>query len=177
MTEINVTLNMDHLLDMNILFYNKSQQHRLNRIIYTSMLPIMAWLFFLLDYINNDFAISLEYSFVLSLVVTILSIILFPIYLKWAFRRAVLKTYQMGSNENILGKHKISIEEDVIRDDTDETLYSATWKSIDRIEKTKETIYIFVSSIQAIIIPINQMDGDQFNEIDKLISLKVKAAK
>jgi hypothetical protein len=70
-----------------------------------------------------------------------------------------------GKNDGMLGTHQLTIEENALCEKTDVNETRHAWSAIDRVEETEDHAFIYISSIQAHVIPkhqISQGDYDSF---------------
>lgn len=82
---------------------------------------------------------------------------IYLIYFPLSFRRRIKKVVKGmiddGRNINLFGRHEVSITDDGIDDLGEYSNTSHKWPAIEKIVMFKEYIFIYLSSIEAIIIP------------------------
>jgi len=103
-------------------------------------------------------------------VLTIYFGIIVPFYIKYRYQKTVKKFYKDPKNENIVLPNQIIINENGIftRDSASETTYK--WNAIVRKSVYNGCTYLYLSNVQALIIPDRVFTGkDEKEEFEKMI--------
>jgi len=66
-----------------------------------------------------------------------------------------------NENQNLLKKKEVRIDERGIREFSDVVDSFAAWQGVDRIEKTKEYLFVYIDKRQAFIIPLRNFPSPQ----------------
>lgn len=72
---------------------------------------------------------------------------------------STVKKYKHG--DGVLGEHLIKFEEDYLVEITDVNQTKQSWKGVDKIEENQNYIFIFISPLNAHIIPKRFFDTEQ----------------
>jgi hypothetical protein len=81
--------------------------------------------------------------------------------------------YREGKNKGMLGRHEITIHDDNILEKNDSVSLEFRWTAIEKIVKTEKYIFVYVSSVSALLIPQRSfMNNTAYDEFYKLISSK-----
>jgi hypothetical protein len=81
--------------------------------------------------------------------------------------------YREGKNKGMLGRHEITIHDDNILEKNDSVSLEFRWTAIEKIVKTEKYIFVYVSSVSALLIPQRSfMNHTAYDEFYKLISSK-----
>jgi hypothetical protein len=82
-----------------------------------------------------------------------------------ALRRQTRQLLSEGSNDGILGPHELELNDKFLTERTDVNESRHAWSAINRIEETDEHAFLYISSLQAHVIPTREVisgDVDQF---------------
>jgi hypothetical protein len=109
---------------------------------------------------------------IITVVCSIPAFFLYPLYFKKKNRKFIKRSCESEKNKGIVGKHIIQITDGNFQEKTDYNNTTIPWKGIDRIEKTKEHIFIFVNEITAYIVPRKSLDEDDYNRFSQVIDEK-----
>jgi len=176
MIEFKTKLDMGHLLDFNEHITRGAQKVRSRKILYMCLLPAILLYMQLQEAESGSLEFSHEHSFIVIAVATAFWVPFIYFYMSWAYRNSVLKYYALGNNVNLLGEQTITINDCGISGKSAEASSSVTWKGLGRIEETNKYIYIFVSSLQAFIIPKQQLTNEVIMEIKATLIAKGRAS-
>jgi hypothetical protein len=142
-------ITLDDVVAFNRYAIQHSPVFRRNYWIVMGCIPVMALIVAL---VNSRSWNSL--SFWLPLVaITIVLLIIFPLWYKHENDQTVIKVMRTGKNRGTLGKHTLLISEDGLVETTEVNESRWAWTGIERVEQIEHYIFIFVSSNAAHIIP------------------------
>jgi hypothetical protein len=106
-----------------------------------------------------------------SVAAIILWITFYPRYFMSFTRRNIEKLLKEGNNQNLFGPVSVSLEDEGIREISNQGESKAKWSSIEKIEETKTHIYIYLSAISAAIIPLRAFsDINEKNEFLRILN-------
>ncbi|PGS49958.1 YcxB family protein [Bacillus sp. AFS041924] len=126
---------------------------------------------------NNRIAVSLIYlviPFLISflfkqpisgyLLAFSLAAIVFFIYFPKLYYRStknkMIKLLNDKRNESLFGEHSLKVDENGIKEITKSSVHEIKWDNIVEIKGTKNYFYIYVSSMKAIIVPLEAIKDD-----------------
>ena len=118
-----------------------------------SMFIVMTYL------ITKDHGFS-PWLLLLSAVLAVFVGFLYSIYLKSHSRRYVKKTIREGKNISLNTPVKVEFYQDKILSNSSLGESKLKWDVVERIEETEDYIFIYISSLQAIIIPKAKVESD-----------------
>ncbi len=93
--------------------------------------------------------------------------IISPYIIKMDMRRQILESYGEEEREDILGKHRLVIEQDELYSKMPGGKSRYAWSDMVRVEHTKKHVHIYTDLDSAIIIPIETVssgDIDKFSD-------------
>lgn len=96
-------------------------------------------------------------------------IIWWPSYWKRHYRKQVIGLYREGRNTSLFGDHELELgsEGPVAKSPSgEESKYR--WSSIERVEQTPEYLFLYVSALQAIIVPRGRVREGNFEDCSRL---------
>jgi hypothetical protein len=70
------------------------------------------------------------------------------------------KMYSEGKNRDLLGTHDLSISDDGITETTENCKSEYTWKALEKISGTDRHLYLYVSSVSAMILPLRTLNDE-----------------
>ena len=96
---------------------------------------------------------------------------------RWLIRRAILKLIkQEKPGKGQLGKHRVAVNEEGVRESTAVAESRTSWAGVDRIEQNPEYIFIYTSAIGAHVVPKRAFRDMQEAEAFFLLSRTSKEA-
>lgn len=93
-------------------------------------------------------------------------------YFQNAIRRQARRLYADGSGRGTLGDHELEIHADGIVDRTHYSEIKAYWRGIDRVEENPDYVFVYIGSMQAIIIPRRCTDGPSLQQVLQRINVE-----
>jgi len=96
-------------------------------------------------------------------------ILVTPTYLRWHHRRRAKELIREGSDRLILGKHRLSIEPDGLRETSNYNETKTRWFAIERIESSSEATFIYITATSAIVIPKQSISDGNYEEFVQAI--------
>ena len=105
------------------------------------------------------------FDYIVAFVVSIVGFFVVPHFNRAEVRRAYRKASREGDNKAILGLQTISLtpENVFIKTQGGESKYN--WSSVDKVTQNDKYIFLYISSINAIVIPIKAFsDGKSLQE-------------
>ena len=97
------------------------------------------------------------YIAVLMLLASVIWYFYYPVYFKRLIKREVTKMLEEGKNEGLLGKHQLLMTDQGFVEVTPHERTRAKWQSIKKMEEDKEAIYLYNSSVSALILPKREL--------------------
>lgn len=161
--------NKQDYIDYNLYHIHNSPTLKKSLFIQRFIVPIIFLVFpLLLQFIGDD--IPFWYWSVLFSITFILWIIFFPRIHEKTMIKRVSKLLNEGKNNNIFGKHMLSISDDGIYGKTEAS--ESKWKHVEKVVETENHILVYVSSISAIIVPkrafsSNEQKGRFLDEVKR----------
>ena len=104
--------------------------------------------------------------------------VIFHFTFTYSLERQARKLLSEGRTDGMLGTHELEIDTDGLTERTDVNESRQVWSAFDRIEETDDYAFLYISSIQAHVIPKNNVaagDPDQF--IDRVRTLFASSQK
>lgn len=87
--------------------------------------------------------------------------IISPYVIKMDMRRQILESYGEEEREDILGQHKLIIEQDYLVDKAPGGKHKFLWENMVRVDYVKKYVHIYIDLDSAIIIPVETVsNGD-----------------
>jgi len=100
--------------------------------------------------------------------------LLYPKHYKKKYREQIKKLYPEGENKSVLGEHEIIIEIDGFTEKTHYNQNKQSWEAIEKIVHVENALYIFISSLQAYIIPKNAIFEGNYDDFVNCLMEKHK---
>ena len=95
-------------------------------------------------------------------------ILYYPRYFVATTKKRILKMINEGRSDNLFGPRSITLSEAGVQEVSDHGESRSSWRSIEKVDETAEHIYIYISSINAYLVPIRAFEGrtqkDEFME-------------
>lgn len=86
----------------------------------------------------------------------------------WLLDRTVRATVKMqlasANTGGLIGWHKLTLEEDALREDCTTGSMSSTYSTIDKIAETDDMVYVYVNALQAHVIPRANVPADELSK-------------
>jgi len=174
MFKFNITLDDNDYFEYNKYHFLNSPTGKKTLMLYRLFLPIIFLLILFIFLING-------FDFVILMVQFILSAILSTTWIVFAkknyfsnLKKNIQKLKMSGklpfSKENIL-----SFDEELIIQTTPENESKIKYLMVERIVEAEKAVYIFISSIQGIIIPLSAFSDDsERKQFIEFIEIKIK---
>jgi hypothetical protein len=86
-------------------------------------------------------------------------IVYYPRYFKATTKKRILRMIDEGSNDNLFGPRSMILSESGVEEISDHGESRSSWRSIEKIDETVDYIYIYISSINAYLVPIRAFEG------------------
>ena len=93
--------------------------------------------------------------------------IISPRMMKMDMRRQLLESYTEKDREELLGVHKLRIEQDELFEKSPGGKHSTPWQDMLRVEHLEKYVHIFVAIDSAIIIPIDTIKSGDIDKFSK----------
>jgi len=148
MYEFKVKMTEKDISDYNIFHAENSKSMRKTMFFLKFMFPILAIPsgFILSDYVGPLF-------WILVLVGSVIDYIYSPKLMRWSTRRKVKMMLRDDKNGDLFLEKTVRFNTEGISLETINTSVNYNWGSIVKFMESDDTYYIYVSSIQAIILP------------------------
>ena len=103
----------------------------------------------------------LSHRFAMAAPLVLLNGFVVYFYLKWSITRQTRKLNREGSNLGILGEHELRLDEKGLTEITSVNESRYTYSGLSRIEETSDYAFIYISTLQAHVVPKKKIvDGD-----------------
>lgn len=107
-------------------------------------------------------------SFIVYGAIFIAWILYYPRYFMATTKKRILRMIDEGSNANLFGPRSMTLNESGVEEISEHGESKSSWRSIEKIDETADYIYIYISSINAYLVPIRAFEGrtqkDEFVE-------------
>ncbi|WML32939.1 YcxB family protein [Clostridium sp. OS1-26] len=87
------------------------------------------------------------------LITYLLWVIFYPKYFKLVVKRRINKMLDEGKQENLFGRYSILITHEGILENSNMGQSNTNWNAVERLIETEEYIYIYISPVNAYIVP------------------------
>lgn len=114
-------------------------------------------------------SISLLFWLLPFLILIVLWIAFYPRYFRSYTRKNIIKMLDEGKNEAMFGTVSLELKELGMVEDSKLGESKINWSSVEKIDETKDYIYIYISSINAIVIPMRTFSS--IKEKNEFLSL------
>lgn len=162
MMDIKFTQTMQHVHDFAIHHWRK---HTLRRFLVAFLLIFAVLTLFALFNRSSEAAVKAAdvLAFIIPMaLILVIWIFLMPMFIKMRFNRSKDQSVWTG-------ERKITLDEDKISLETDNVNTEYKWAGIKKVEVSKLNYLLYVSSVQAIIIPRDAFLADTEREAFELI--------
>jgi len=92
-------------------------------------------------------------SIILSGIAAILSFVFIPLYHKAVIRKRVSEMLDEGMSPQRISRTIMTILNEGLERENEQTVVLIKWRSIERIEQTPEYLYLYYGAIEGMIIP------------------------
>ena len=133
---------------------------------------VVALVFLAFPFIfSKIFGAPMLLSFIVYGAIFVAWILYYPKYYMATTKKRILRMIDEGSNANLYGLRSMALTEVGVEEISEHGESRSSWNSIERIDETANHIYIFISSMNAYLVPIRAFEGrtqkDEFMEILK----------
>lgn len=104
--------------------------------------------------------IPFVYWMVVFGIVYLFWILFYPRYFKSSARKRIDKMVDEGKNTSMFGKHVITLDEDGMLETTAKGESKISWDAVEKVEETDGYIYIYISSVNAYVIPVRAFESE-----------------
>lgn len=147
MYEFNITLTEKDVADFNIFHMKHSKTMRKTMMSMRFLFPVV---FLAMGFLVLDFDLIFWAIFLIG---SILSFFLMPKVMEASIKRRVKLLLKDGKNGELFAPKNIVVDESGIKSESLNTTTFYKWGSVVKISEDESTYYIYVSSIQAVILP------------------------
>lgn len=156
--KISFFITEQDLIDLNIYDLEKYSNTKVSMIFITALMPLGLFSVFAIEYFNsNIFSWS---TFFACFVVSIIWIIFYPLIVKSRLRQVILKRIRQLKNTDINKNIDLVIDDDGITKNCSGNVSKVLWSSIEKVDVTKEHIFIYADYASAFIIPIRELKDE-----------------
>ena len=99
-------------------------------------------------------------SLIISLAMYISGVVVIMLLLRQVFTRSAKREY-LNEGQSFLRKKQITIDEKGFRESSDISEGYVMWQGVDRIERTKDLMLVYVDKMSAFCIPIRNFESPQ----------------
>lgn len=152
----------DDWVEFNRYHLRHSPAHQRMRLIVRLIFIPVALVFAGLQWMHGDEVLSLLIAFA---IVAVLWFFLYPILFDRRVLRSLKRILNEGNNKGLLGPHTFTTSTDGYR-----VIYPGgeafhKWSSVEKLASTEAYIFIYVSSLQATVIPRRALEGGSFEAV------------
>ena len=150
--ELNYEITKQDYLDYNLYYMQYSSTMKKTLLVQRFILPLIFLVFpFILATISSK--IPFWYWMTIFNVTTIVWIVFYPRHLKSQVKKRISKMVDEGKNVGFLGNSKLILTEEGITLITEARESKTSWKAVESICETEKHIFIFISAVEAYIVP------------------------
>lgn len=168
--QIEFELDMNDWMELQKCHHQNSKQFQRTKLIVTLIMPIVCSVFLTIDAING------KLGWLNIVVFGILSLLWVVFYPKRFVNRTIEKTKKTldeGDNSGLLGKHKIILNDEGLHCTLPLSEQKIQWAGIKKVIETNDYLFLYVTSVSAIIIPKKKIEKDVV-ELSKMLKANVK---
>ncbi|MGE8082038.1 YcxB family protein [Peribacillus loiseleuriae] len=149
--ELKYEMTKDDHLAFNLHYVKHSKTIKQSLFMQRFLVPIIFLILpFVLFWMIGEFLIGFFITFAL---ISIVWIVFYPKYFYGHIIRNVKKVLNEGSNDNLLGQHVFISTEDGFIEKSRVGETKIGWSSIERIEENEDYFFLFISTMNAYIVP------------------------
>jgi len=111
-----------------------------------------------------------EFWSVMILISAIFTFVFSGMHVKNFYNRKTREFLKDEKNQHLLEKTKLTIDHQGLIDRNSKTELKISWDGVVKIMENKKYYYLFISSIQAIIIPKNCISAEEKMQLEQLFS-------
>lgn len=171
--KINYDLIQEDYLNFNVFHAKNSEAVQGNLKIQRYITPVIFLIipFFLKNRVDPPF----WYWMIWFSITYILWVIFYPRHYYWIIKRSVKKMLKEGKNKGMLGSKTIELNEDNIISAGENSESNVKWSTVERYKETKDYIYIYISAVEAYIVPKRAFkDEKEKEEFIKILDKGIK---
>lgn len=142
-----------------------SKQFKRSKLILTLFLPVLSLVLMTIDIINGRFN---EITFTVLLILSTIWIFWYPKRLEKRITKQGKKLIENGDNSGVLGLNKLIIEDEGIIHITNNSEQKLKWNGVVKFQETDTHLYLFNSSISAIVVNKNLISGNIDDAIKRI---------
>ena len=156
--KLNYEINLDDYIEFNLhhLKHSKTVQKSLtnNRIVVSLIYLVIP---FLISFLFKQPISGYLLAFSLAAIVFF---IYFPKLYYRSTKNKMIKLLNDKSDESLFGEHSLKVDENGIKEITQSSVHEIKWDDIVEIKGTKNYFYIYFTSMQAIVVPLEAIKDD-----------------
>lgn len=166
---INYDLTKEDYIEYNLHFISTSQSMKKSIFIQRYIISLIFLVSpFIAVKITNA---PLTYWIVVFIVVYVLWVAFYVRFLKRSVKKRIEKLVAEGKNTNIFGNHSLTLTEEGIIETSSSGEAKTNWSAVEKVYDTEKYLYIYISSINAYIIPVRAFKSlDEKNEFLRKIN-------
>ncbi|MEH7610007.1 YcxB family protein [Gottfriedia acidiceleris] len=156
--KLNYEINLDDYIEFNLhhLKHSKTVQKSLiNQRIAVSLIYLVIP--FLISFLFNQPLFGYLLAFSLA---AILWFIYFPKYFYRSSKNKMIRHLTEKNDQSLFGEHSLKVDEHGIKEITQSSVHEIKWDDIVEIKGTKNYFYIYFTSMQAIVVPLEAIKDD-----------------
>lgn len=157
--KINYNQSVEDIVAFNIYHLNHSQTGKKAMLVQRLLGPII---FFFMFFIANKISdIPAWYWGISFSIVGILWVIFYPKSVEKQVEKRVRKMIEEDDNKGLIGDRVLELSEKGIDVTTDYSSVNYSWESVNKIEQDRKYIYIYQSSMSAVMLPKSIFDTEE----------------
>ena len=174
--EIKYDLTIEDYINFNLIHIRNSPTTRKQQLILRLFISFLIFIFvFILSTVINNIFSEPYYLGVISglfagIIGSVSYFFIFPSVNERGMRKNIRKAINEGKNDNVIGKHKISMSSESITEATIAGEANNFWSSLDKFVESADYLLLYLSALQAIIIPRHTFSSEkQCNDFIELV--------
>ncbi|RJS58883.1 hypothetical protein CJ483_01415 [Bacillus sp. PK3_68] len=171
--EIKYELTKDDYLAFNLHYVKHSKTIKQSLFRQQFFVPIIFLILpFIFPLVAGEFSVGFSIVFML---VSVVWMIFYPKYFYWHVMSHINKSFNEGNNENLLGEHTFTFNDEGFIETNRAGESQVSWSSIEKVEENDQYFFLFFSTMSAYILPkrsfLNETDQKNFQRrMDQRIS-------
>ncbi|MBW0432163.1 hypothetical protein DLM76_00870 [Leptospira yasudae] len=161
-------ITLDDIINFNDYHFRNSKLSRKKRFIVKLIIPIWTVLVFFVLNRNDISGISLLYNIPIFLFAVGWFFFYDRLYF-WRLRKNVARMLLEKESKGMIGTHKITLTDDVLTFETSHSSSNFKLGSLTDVVETKEYLFLYVTSLSALIVPLSAFQNSEKEEFLKRI--------
>ena len=161
---------MEDWMNFQLHYLRNLKSYKRTRLFYLAAMPLIFFIFTLTDIYKGKFNINILIVYILFSVVWVL---IYKNRFEKSHKRRIQKLLNKSENTSILGLQTLILEENHLILMHPKTENKISYDGIEKAEETEDYLYLYNTSISAVIIPKQKVGPEAFETIKNLIKEKI----